>query len=138
MSKSKIKEEVGPVAADASGVTPDPFAGGTTALTPMSKAVVEVTNRRYQNDPLWGGPKGLDYGLLVGALPIQQPVLYPDQGSTYFVGQFHLPAGAYLTIHGEYGHLRYFSYTVASQLPGGQLGNGPFLRDVMIQPDPGS
>ncbi|NJL28128.1 MAG: hypothetical protein HC897_09620 [Thermoanaerobaculia bacterium] len=138
MTKTEILEERSPVAAETSGVTPDPYAGGTTALTSMSRAVIEITNRRYQSDPFWGGPKGVEYGLLVGALPVQQPVLFPDRGSTYFVGQFHLPAGAYLTIHGEYGHLRYFSYTVASQLPGGQLGNGPFLRDDMIDPEPGS
>lgn len=62
----------GPVPADTSGAAPEPFPSDTTAMTSMSRAVVEVTNRRYQKDPFWGGPKGLEYGLLVGALPIQQ------------------------------------------------------------------
>jgi hypothetical protein len=133
-----IKGETIPVPTGTSGVDAELFPGDTTAMTSMSKAVVEVTNRRYQSDPFWGGPKGLRYGLLVGALPIQQPVLYPDQGSTYFVGQFHLPKGASLTIRGEFPHARYFSYTVAAQLGNGQLGNGDFLRDNEIQPDEGS
>ena len=103
-----------------------------------SKAVVEVTNKKYNHDCFWGGPKGLEYGLLPGAQPIQQPVLYPDQGSTYFVGQFNLPQDASLTIHGDYPHERYFSFTVATQLGAGTLGGGDFLRDEQIQPDPGS
>jgi hypothetical protein len=109
-----------------------------TPRSSMSRPMVEITNRRYRNDPFWAPPKGVNYGLLVGAMPIQQPGLYPDQGSTYFVAQFHLPEGAHLTLHGEYGHLRYFSFTVAAQLGDGQLGNGDFLRDVEIEPEPGS
>lgn len=113
---------------------PEPFPGDTTAVTPLSPAVVQVTNRRYQQDPFWGGPKGIEYGKLVGALPIQLGNLYPDQGATYFVGAFHMPKGSSLTICGEYGHQRYFSYTVAAQLGNGQLGNGDFLRDDQIEP----
>jgi len=113
--------------------------GDTTAVTPMSKLVVEVTNRRYQQfSCFWGGPKGLDYGLLRGRLPIQLANYYPDQNSTYFVGQFKMPKGAYLTIRGYYGHLRYFSFTVANNLGGGVLGGGTFLRDDQIEPDNGS
>jgi hypothetical protein len=106
--------------------------------TAPAKAVVEITNQKYNHDCFWGGPKGLEYGLLPNAQAIQQPVLYPDEGSTYFVGQFKLPAGASLTIHGDYPHERYFSFTVATQLGGGTLGGGDFLRDEQIQPDAGS
>ena len=123
---------------ETSGVAGETLPGDTTAITSMSRVAIEVTNRRYQSDCFWGGPKGIKYGLLVGALPIQQPPLYPDQGSTYFVGNFKLPEGSSLTIRGEYGPLRYFSFTVAAQLGGGQLGNGDFLRDYEIEPDEGS
>ncbi|MCA9574352.1 MAG: hypothetical protein KC668_02920, partial [Myxococcales bacterium] len=109
-----------------------------TVRWPLSPATIHITNRRYQPDPFWGGPKGIEYGLLVGALPIQQPVLYPDGGSSYFVAQFQLPVGASLTIRGEYGHVRYFSFTVAGATSEGGLGNGDNLRDVDIDPDPGS
>ncbi|SMF72851.1 hypothetical protein SAMN06265365_13065 [Tistlia consotensis] len=136
--ESKTQGTSGRLPGDTEEAAPDLFPGDTTAVTPLSKAVVEVTNRRYQQDPFWGGPKGIEYGKLVGALPIQLANLYPDQGTTYFVGEFHLPKGSYLTIHGEYGHQRYFSYTVAAQLGNGQLGNGDFLRDDQIDPDSGS
>jgi len=106
--------------------------------TAPAKAVVEITNKKYDHDCFWGGPKGLEYGLLPDAQPIQQPALYPDEGSTYFVGQPKLPPGASLTIRGDYPHERYFSFTVATQLGGGTLGGGDFLRDEQIQPDPGS
>ena len=122
-------------------VTKDTFntlPGDTTAATPMTKPVVEITNRRYQSNCFWGGPKGLDYGLLRGRLPIQLANYYPDANSTYFVGQFNMPKGAYLTIQGHYGHLRYFSLTVANNLPGGVQGGGTFLRDDQIEPDAGS
>jgi len=103
-----------------------------------SKPMVEITNKKYNHDCFWGGPKGLDYGLLPNAQTIQKPVLYPDQGSTYFVAQLTLPPGASLTIHGDYPHERYFSFTVATQLGNGTLGNGDYLRDEEIHPDPGS
>ena len=117
---------------------PETLPGDTSAITQMSKAEIEITNRRYQSDPFWGGPKGIEYGLLVGALPIQQPPLYPDRGSSYFVGNFRLPKGSKLMIQGEYGHMRYFSFTVAVQLGQGQIGGGDFIRDNEIDPDPGS
>jgi hypothetical protein len=104
----------------------------------LSEEVVETTNERYNHDCFWGGPKGLDYGLLPGAQPIQKPALYPDKGSTYFVGQFKLPAGASLMIQGVYPHERYFSFTAAHNLPNGGLGGGDFRRDDEIHPDPGS
>ena len=135
--KSEAKEEPSLAPAEPSGVADEAlFPDGTTARTPLSQEEAEITNRRYQDDPFWGGPKGIRYGLIVGALPIQQPPLYPDGGSTYFVGNFKMPEHSTLTIKGQYGHERYFSYTVANQLGGGQLGGGDFLRDDEIVPDP--
>lgn len=126
----------GPVPADAdTGNKKDKLATFNDAL---SQKVIEITNTRYNDNCFWGGPKGLDYGLLPGAQPIQQPVLYPDQGSTYFVGQFHLLPGQKLEITGQYPHERYFSFTVAHNLPNGGLGGGDYLRDDQIDPDPGS
>ncbi|WP_444884099.1 hypothetical protein [Microbulbifer sp. PSTR4-B] len=120
-------------------VEPTTLPGDTTALTPVPMTVVEVTNWRYQRlSCFWGGPKGLDYGLLRGHQDIQVANAYPDQNSTYFVGQFKLPKGAYLKLRGHYGHLRYFSLTIANNLPGGVQGNGSYLRDDQIVPDEGS
>lgn len=108
------------------------------SVTFFKKSVAQKTNRLYNHDCFWGGPRGMDYALLPNPQPIQVPNLYPDVGSTYFVAQFYLPAGAALALHQDAAHERYFSFTVASNLPGGGLGNGDFLRDEFIVPDPGS
>ena len=49
------------------------------------------TNHKYGHDCFWAPPKGMDYGDLPNAIPIQKPNLYPDVGSTYFVAQYKLP-----------------------------------------------
>lgn len=98
-----------------------------------------VTNQRYMNDfVIWGRPKCLLCGNLVGAGVEQQANLYPDMTSTYFVSNIVLQYDWNLTITGQYPHARYLSFTVANQLGGGQLGNGQFLRGTMMIPDPGS
>lgn len=114
-------------------------AGPVSALTDyLPPKMARLTNARYDHDCFWGGPKGMDYENLPGAQPIQKPNLYPDVGSTYFVGQYILPAGASLTFHGRYPYERYFSWTIFKSLIGGQIGHGDHLRDVQIAPDPGS
>ncbi len=112
-----------------------PTQAGTTYL-PHKLAV--LTNQRYNHDCFWGGPKGMDYANLPGAQPIQKPNLYPDVGSTYFVGQYILPAGASLTFHGKFPHERYFSWTMFKSVGSGQIGPGDHLRDVQIAADRGS
>ncbi|HET9104288.1 MAG TPA: hypothetical protein VFN55_13120 [Solirubrobacteraceae bacterium] len=107
-----------------------------TSYLPHRLAV--LTNQRYGHDCFWAPPKGVDYGRLPGALPIQTPNLYPDVGSTYFVGQYVLPPGASLTFRGRFPRERYFSWTIFKSLSGGQIGPGDHLRDVNIVPDRGS
>ncbi len=101
------------------------------------KLAVE-TNEKYGHDCFWAPPKGMDYGDLPGALPIQKPNLYPDVGSTYFVAQYVLPEGASLTLKGEFPHERYMSFTMFKPLGGGQIGPGDNIRDEEIVPDKGS
>ena len=115
-------------------VTP---AGASLNYLPHHIAV--ETNQRYGHDCFWAPPKGMDYANLPGALPIQRPNLYPDVGSTYFVAQYKLPAGASLTFHGKFGHLRYMSWTMFGR-PGtlGQIASADHLRDFRIEPDKGS
>ncbi len=96
------------------------------------------TNEKYGHDCFWAPPKGMDYADLPGAIPIQTPNLYPDVGSTYFVAQYVLPAGASLTLKGEFPHERYMSFTMFKPLGGGQIGPGDNLRDEEIVPDKGS
>jgi hypothetical protein len=96
------------------------------------------TNEKYGHDCFWAPPKGMDYADLPNAKPIQTPNLYPDVGSTYFVGQYILPAGAKLTFEGKYPRSRFMSYTIFKPVGGNQLGPGDHLYDFQIQPDPGS
>ena len=110
----------------------------TASRTYLPPKLAKLTNSRYNHDCFWGGPKGMDYQNLPNAQPIQKPNLYPDVGSTYFVGQYLLPAGASLTFRGNFPHERYFSWTIFKSLIGGQIGPGDHLRDVQIVPDPGS
>ncbi|MBL8298946.1 MAG: hypothetical protein JNN30_11455 [Rhodanobacteraceae bacterium] len=138
MKATDAKDLSGSELPDAGEVYSNAFPGDVTARTQMSLAAIEITNRRYQGDIFWGGPKGTRYACLVGALPIQQAHLYPDQGSTYFVGQFKLPKGCSLTIRGQYPHARYFSFTVAQQSSTGQLYGGDNIIDIDINPDAGS
>lgn len=111
-------------------------AGASSLFFP--REVAEATNAQYNQDCFWGGPRGMDYAALPNPQPIQIPNLYPDKGSTYFPAQFNMPVGSSLTIRGTYPRQRYFSFTVANQLGGGVVGNGDYLRDVQIDPDPGS
>lgn len=111
-------------------------AGASTLFFP--REIAESTNAQYNHDCFWGGPRGMDYAALPNPQPIQVPNLYPDKGSTYFVAQLNMPVGSSLTIRGTYPRQRYFSFTVANQLGGGVVGNGDYLRDVQIDPDPGS
>src|SRR3954453_23844322 len=98
-----------------------PAQAGTAYLSP---GLAKLTNDKYGHDCFWAPPKGVDYGKLPGALPIQTPNLYPDVGSTYFVGQYILPAGAKLTFRGRYPKSRYMSYTIFRAVGGGQIGPG--------------
>lgn len=116
-------------------------AGATSAqagTTYLPLKLAKLTNERYGHDCFWAPPKGMDYARLPNTLPIQTPNLYPDVGSTYFVGQYLLPAGATLTFQGKFPHQRYFSYTIFKSLSGGQIGPGDHLTDQDIVPDKGS
>ena len=67
------------------------FSAGATAAQSstnyLPKKLALLTNSRYNHDCFWAPPKGMDYAFLPGATEIQNPNLYPDVGSTYFVGQ---------------------------------------------------
>ena len=108
-------------------------------LTYLPHHIAVETNKKYGHDCFWAPPKGMDYANLPNAIPIQKPNLYPDVGSTYFVGQYKLPAGASLTFHGKFGHQRYMSWTMFGR-PGalGQIASADHLRDLNIRPDKGS
>ncbi|WKG12400.1 hypothetical protein QX204_13405 [Nocardia sp. PE-7] len=60
---------------------------------------------------------------------------FPDSGALYWAAQFAIPAGAQLTVKGEYAHARYQSlnsYNVTDNTPTAAL------NDVSTAPDAGS
>jgi hypothetical protein len=96
------------------------------------------TDDRYGGDGLFRGPRGWGYwNHLEYPRPIQDPNLWPDAQSTYFLGQLDLPPGATLTLRGDYPHARYF------QLALYRFENGTFVAQggisgPGIEPDAGS
>src|SRR6266705_857939 len=67
------------------------------------------TDERYGHDGLFQGPRGWDYwNYLEYPKPIQNPNLWPDTQSTYFLGRLALPAGSSLTLRVKYPRARYF------------------------------
>lgn len=112
---------------------------GLRQMRLQAQANAKLTTDRYPNhDSIFGKVKCLWCGDLLGSAPEQKAKLYPDEWSFYFVAKFKLRPKTRLILQGVYPHARYFSYTVANELPGGQLGNGPFLKAQDIVPDEGS
>jgi hypothetical protein len=62
----------------------------------------------------------------------------PDTNVVYYYTSFRLPAGATVTLHGQYPHARFFSltnYVVKGEVPGFPSTS---IYDEQINPDPGS
>jgi hypothetical protein len=62
----------------------------------------------------------------------------PDTNVVYYYTSFRLPAGATVTLHGQYPHARFFSlttYVIKDEVPGYPSTS---LYDEQIDPDPGS
>jgi hypothetical protein len=97
------------------------------------------TDTRYGHDGLFQGPRGWGYwNYLEYPRPIQNPNLWPDMQSTYFIGRFALPAGASLTLNYTYPRARYFQFALYKSERGTFVSIGEDLSGPQIEPDPGS
>jgi len=97
------------------------------------------TDTRYGHDGLFQGPRGWGYWhYLEYPRPIQNPNLWPDMQSTYFIGRLALPAGASLTLHYRFPHARYFQFALYKQEHGTFVSIGEDLSGPDFEPDPGS
>ncbi len=97
------------------------------------------TDERYGHDGLFQGPRGWAYwNHLEYPRPIQNPNLWPDTQSTYFIGRFAMPAGASLTLHFKYPKARYFQFALYKAEKGTFVSIGEALAGASIEPDPGS
>ena len=97
------------------------------------------TDDRYGHDGLFQGPRGWGYWhYLEYPRPIQNPNLWPDMQSTYFIGRLAMPAGASLTLNYTYPRARYFQFALYKAERGTFVSTGEALAGQDIEPDAGS
>ncbi|ODS00277.1 hypothetical protein AUC68_01115 [Methyloceanibacter methanicus] len=108
-------------------------------LGDKSLETVIRTDQRYGGHPFFQGPRGWPYwNFLEYPKPIQDPNLWPDMQSTYFLTRFALPSGATLTLRGPYPRARYFKLALYKAEHGTFVSIGEDLAGWDIAPDPGS
>jgi hypothetical protein len=111
------------------------------AVRPGDKSFENVirTDERYGHDGFFHGPRGKPYrDLLESPRPIQNPNLWPDTQSTYFLSRFAMPAGSTLTLHFKYPHARYFKFALYKFLHNTFTSIGEAVAGPEVEPDPGS
>ena len=97
------------------------------------------TDTRYGHDPLFQGPRGWVYwNYLEYPRLIQNPNLWPDMQSTYFIGRLDLPGGAGLTLNYTFPRARYFQFALYKAAHGTFVSTGESVTGPEIEPDPGS
>jgi len=97
------------------------------------------TDDRYGADPFFHGPRGLPYwNYLEYPRAIQNPNLWPDSQSTYFLSRFKLPAGSSMTLHGTFPHVRYMKHALYKSANNTFVSIGEDIAGKDIAPDTGS
>ena len=115
------------------GLSPEPRPGD------KSLELIIRTDERYGHDGLFQGPRGWTYwNGLEHARPIQNPNLWPEKQSTYFLSQFELPAGSTLTWRFEYPHARYFQFALYKRENNTFVSTGEFFAGAQLEPDAAS
>ncbi len=118
-------------------VPPDDEVGARSG--DKSLETVVRTDERYGDDGLFHGPRGWVYwNDLADPRPIQNPNLWPDMQSTYFIGRLQMPAGSTLTLQGQYPQARYFQLALYKADQGTFVSIGEALSGREITPDAGS
>lgn len=94
------------------------------------------TDDRYGHDGLFQGPRGWGYwNYLESPRPIQNPNLWPDMQSTYFLGRMALPAGSTMTLRGRFPNARYFQLAFYKEENDTFVSIGDALEGRGIAPD---
>jgi len=97
------------------------------------------TDTRYGHDAFFHGPRGWAYwNHLEYPRPIQNPNLWPDRQSTYFLSQLAMPVGSRLKLRYTYPHARYFQFALYRWDGSTFVSTGQALAGEAIEPDPGS
>ncbi|MFD3705393.1 hypothetical protein ACFWUP_19820 [Nocardia sp. NPDC058658] len=104
------------------------LASVTAACTSSSPGEQEQAGQQHETSTCFWGPA-------FSATEQTLNYAFPDSGALYWAAQFAIPAGAELTLKGEYAHARYQSlnsYNITTNSPTSAL------NDVSTAPDPGS
>ena len=97
------------------------------------------TDDRYGHDGLFQGPRGWVYwNFLEDPEPIQNPNLWPDMQSTYFISRFTMPPGSAMTLRGEFPYARFFQFALYRFERETFVAIGETFRGPDFEPDPGS
>ncbi len=105
----------------------------------LSMEAVIRTDERYGSDSLFQGPRGWHYwNYLAQPKPFQNPNLWPDMASTFFLSQLTMPAGSTLTLRATYPHVRYFQFALYREERDTYVSIGEAFTGQEIEPDPGS
>lgn len=97
------------------------------------------TDDRYGHDGLFQGPRGWVYwNFLERPKPIQNPNLWPDMQSTYFIGRFAMPSGSAMTLRGSFPYARFFQFALYKFERETFVAIGESLRGPDFEPDPSS
>ena len=97
------------------------------------------TDDWYGHDGIFQGPRGWVYwNFLERPKPIQNPNLWPDMQSTYFIGRFAMPAGSTMTLRGRFPYARFFQFAIYKFERETFVAIGESLRGPDFEPDPGS
>jgi hypothetical protein len=68
----------------------------------------------------------------------EQNVAGPDTAAIYWYVRYQVPAGAVITLKGDFPHGRFLSYTTYKTVDGEPGVENTFITDQTIAPDPGS
>lgn len=112
---------------------------GVKRFGDMSLESIVRTDTRHGHDGLFQGPRGWAYwNHLECPRPIQNPNLWPDGHSTYFMGRLVMPAGSSLTLRCSFPHSRYFQFALYTWDGKTFVSTGEALAGKDIEPDSGS
>jgi hypothetical protein len=97
------------------------------------------TDERYGHDSFFQGPRGWNcWKDLEHPKPIQNPNLWPDTKSIYFLSRFSMPARSVLTLHCRYPYARYHKFALYKAEGNTFVSINEALAAQEIEPDAGS
>lgn len=104
--------------------------GGTPAVSPGYMA------RGPVNTCFWGAPQ-MNVGR-IDQFHVEHNIAATETDTAYYFTRMELPVGASVTLHGQYPHARFLSYTTYKSINGISGYPASALIDTEIRPDRGS